>query len=36
VIGHFKDKKEAAVAYDTAAIQQYGDAAVTNKGLGLL
>lgn len=36
VVGHFKDKKEAAAAYDKAAIEQYGDAAVTNKGLGLL
>lgn len=36
VIGHFKDKKEAAVAYDKAAVEQYGSAAVTNKGLGLL
>ena len=36
VIGHFKDKKDAAIAYDQAAIEQYGDAAVTNKSLGLL
>lgn len=36
VVGHFKTKEEAAQAYDKAAVNRYGDSAVTNKTLGLL
>lgn len=36
VIGHFKTKEEAALAYDAAALEHYGEFALTNKQLGLL
>ena len=36
VVGHFKNKEDAAMAYDQAATALYGDAAVTNQKLGLL
>jgi len=35
VIGHYDNKEEAADAYDKAAIQKYGESALTNKELGL-
>lgn len=36
IIGHFKDKRDAALAYDKAALLKYGDSAVTNEILGLM
>jgi hypothetical protein len=36
VIGHFVNKRDAAIAYDEAATRKYGDVAVTNKKLGLI
>ena len=36
VVGYYKTKKEAAVAYDQFAILRYGSSAVTNAELGLL
>lgn len=35
-LGHFESAERAAAAYDTAAIEKYGDFALTNKRLGLL
>ena len=35
-IGHFRDEMDAAVAYDCAALEAYGEYAKTNKSLGLL
>lgn len=35
-IGSFTTTKEAALAYDSAAIKHYGDFALTNAALGLL
>lgn len=35
-IGRFSDAKDAARAYDAAAIEQYGEFALTNRMLGLL
>ena len=35
-LGYFLDPKEAAVAYDLAAVEHFGEFALTNKSLGLL
>lgn len=35
-IGYFDEKRQAAIAYDNAAMLHYGDFALTNKMLGLL
>lgn len=35
-LGLFKDKEDAAIAYDNAAITHFGEQAQTNKSLGLL
>jgi hypothetical protein len=35
-LGYFNDKLEAAKAYDSAAIEYFGEFALTNKMLGLL
>lgn len=36
VIGYFRNKTDAAKAYDRSAIEQFGEYATTNKSLGLL
>ena len=36
ILGDFSSEEEAAVAYDNAALQYFGDFACTNKALGLL
>jgi len=34
--GYFKNRRDAARAYDKKAVELYGDLALTNKKLGLL